>query len=104
MHLTRSGKCLRLRGKDEERTKPVMELNKETEIYLQTTMLETVLVVMKLNGWGRVGAGLTFTNIVIIGQFPILNLSTGWLKNKPCQIITITITTKMAQNNMKSIF
>ena len=81
-----------------------MELNKETEIYLQTTMLETVLVVMKLNGWGRVGAGLTFTNIVIIGQFPILNLTTGWLKNKPCQIITITITTKMAQNNMKSIF
>ena len=78
-----------------------MELNKETEIYLQTTMLETVLVVMKLNGWGRVGAGLTFTNIVIIGQFPILNLSTGWFKNKPCQIITITI--KIAQNNTKSI-
>ena len=41
--------------KYEERTTLVMELNKETEIYLQTTMLETVLVVMKLNGWGWVG-------------------------------------------------
>ena len=54
MHLTRSGKFFRFRRKDEERTKPVMELNKGKEIYLQTTMLETVLVVMKLNGWGRV--------------------------------------------------
>ena len=39
-------------GKDEERTALVMELNKETEIYLQTTML---VVVMKLNG--RLGRG-----------------------------------------------
>ena len=30
-------------------------------------------------------AALTFTNIVITGQFPILNLSTSWFKNKPCQ-------------------
>ena len=41
---------------------------------------------MKLNErLEKEGSALTFTNIVITGQFPILNLSTSWFKNKPCQ-------------------
>ena len=51
-----------------------MELNKETEIYLRTTM--TAAFVMKLNGRPEKRGGLTFTNIVITGQFPSLNLPT----------------------------
>ena len=61
----------------------VMELNKETEIYLQTTML-CLRDEIKWTA-GERGGALTFTNIVITGQFPILNLSTSWFKNKPCQ-------------------
>ena len=60
-------------GWQEER-KVVMELNKGTEIYLRTTM--TAAFVMKLNGRPEKRVGLTFTNIVITGQFPSLNLPT----------------------------
>ena len=58
----------------QEERKVVMELNKETEIYLRTTM--TAAFVMKLNGRPEKRGGLTFTNIVITGQFPSLNLPT----------------------------
>ena len=51
-----------------------MELNKETEIYLRTTM--TAAFVMKLNGRPEKRGGQTFTNIVITGQFPSLNRPT----------------------------
>ena len=47
-----------------------MELNKETEIYLRTTM--TAAIVMKLNGRAEKRGGLTFTNIVVTGQFAYL--------------------------------
>ena len=58
----------------QEERKVVMESNKEKEIYLRTTM--TAAFVMKLNGRPEKRCGLTFTNIVITGQFPSLNRPT----------------------------